>query len=150
MGMSLYNSMIKAIREQRSNPTPAELLMYAKLRYRNIEFVYIHGVLSEHSFFTADFFIPKYRLIIEIDGKCHDNPDQAKRDIIKDIVYTSLGYNVLRIKNSEVDTFNTLTLRKYRYRQSMSCEDIYNDNTDTLYKHKRLKKKHENKKKFRQ
>ena len=51
MGMSLYNSMIKAIREQRSNPTPAELLMYAKLRFRNIEFVYIHGVLSEHSFF---------------------------------------------------------------------------------------------------
>lgn len=112
--MNKRSEMIEAMRRQRENPTPAEMLMYEKLRFRGFNFVYIYGVLTEKSFFTADFYIPKYRLIIEIDGGAHNCEAQKTKDMVKDMVYEALGYNVLRIKNSEVDTFNTLKIKKLR------------------------------------
>jgi len=109
--MSYSNRILEAIRKQKENPTPAEILMAQKLNFRNIRFKFIYPVVLESKFFTADFYIPQHSLIIEIDGGYHNRKDQNMRDMCKDIVYESLGYNVLRIKNHEVDTFDTLSIR---------------------------------------
>jgi very-short-patch-repair endonuclease len=105
--------IINTIREHKQNATPAELLLISKLRFRNIRFCFQHPVLTEHSFFTCDFYIPRHGLIIEVDGGCHNSDELKRKDFIKDLVYESLGYHVLRIKNSEVDTFDTLRIKNY-------------------------------------
>lgn len=115
--MNYSRKVIESIRKQKENPTPAELLMMEKLSFRNIQFRFIHPVVLESQFFTADFYIPKYGLIIEIDGGIHNRCDQKWRDTVKDVVYESLGYNVLRIKNSDVDTFDTLSVTRYQKRK---------------------------------
>ena len=97
-----------------NNSTPAEQLMSAKLRFHNIEFFREWAVLTEKSFFTADFYIPKHGLLIEIDGEYHQSQKQIEKDVIKDIVYKSFGYHVLRIKNHEVDTFDTNYIKRYK------------------------------------
>jgi len=70
-------------------------------------------VLTEKSFFTADFFIPRHGLLIEVDGGCHNSDELRRKDFIKDLVYESLGYHVLRLKNSEIDIFDTLSIKNY-------------------------------------
>ena len=111
--MQYQRNIIEAVRKQKANPTPAELLMIQKLIFRNIRFSFVYPVVLESRFFTADFFIPKYGLLIEIDGGYHSRPDQKMRDTMKDVVYEALGYNILRIKNEEVDTFDTRKIKSY-------------------------------------
>jgi len=111
---NLTKEIISCVREHKENATPAELLMMQKLRFRNIRFDFNYPVLTEKSFFTADFYLPKYGLIIELDGGIHSTEENQKKDVIKDVVYESLGYNVLRMWNSEVDTFDTLKVKEYR------------------------------------
>lgn len=105
--------IIDCVREHKKNATPAELLLVSKLKFRNIRFSFQHPVLTEHSFFTADFYIPRHGLIIEVDGGCHNSEENRRKDFIKDLVYESLGYHVIRIKNSEVDTFDTMRIKEY-------------------------------------
>ena len=95
-------------------PTAYELLFAAKLIAHRIPFKVEYPVLTEKSFFTADFYIPKYKLLIEIDGGYHSTERQIMRDTMKDCVYRALGYNVLRIKNKEVELFDIKQLRKYK------------------------------------
>ena len=94
-------------------PTAHELLFAAKLIANRITFKVEYPVLTEKSFFTADFYLPKYKLLIEIDGGYHNTPEQIMRDTMKDCVYKSLGYNVLRIKNKEVEFFDLKKLKRY-------------------------------------
>lgn len=48
---------------------------------------------------TADFYIPKWNLFVEVDGKIwHDKPEQKERDERKDrIIREELGANIVRI-----------------------------------------------------
>ena len=115
--MQYSKQIIEAVRKQKANPTPAELLMIQKLCFRNIRFSFIYPVVLESKFFTADFFIPKHSLLIEIDGEWHKREDQQMRDFVKDSVYEALGCNLLRIKNRDVDTFDTLSIMKFEKRK---------------------------------
>jgi len=60
-----------------------------------------------NSFCIADFYLPKpNRTVIEVDGEYHETEKQQRRDYIKDKYYVSRGFKVVRIKNSEVETFD--------------------------------------------
>lgn len=131
--------IIDAVRSHKQKATPAEILMEQKLRFHRILFVREYPVLTEKSFFTADFFIPKHHLLIEVDGCIHDDREQMKKDFVKDMVYKSMGYNVLRIKNEDVDTFDTLSIKKFRRRKLVAIEDNSQE-----FKRKRLKQKWKN------
>ena len=51
------------------------------------------------SFFIADFYCSKLKLVLEVDGKIHDY--QKYYDKERDNVIRELGLEVLRIKNEE-------------------------------------------------
>jgi len=125
--MKLSDKITESIRSQKARATPAELLMMQKLRYHRIKYCFCYAVLTEKSFFTADFFLPKYNLLIEIDGEVHNDYEVAKKDVIKNIVYKSLGYNVLRIKNEDVDMFDTKRVKRYVRRRVKRAEPEWVD-----------------------
>ncbi len=52
--------------------------------------------------FVLDFLWEHKRLVIEIDGKQHDMPQQRERDVKKDALLRSEGYQVLRIRWSNM------------------------------------------------
>jgi very-short-patch-repair endonuclease len=52
--------------------------------------------------YIVDFYCHQIRLIIEIDGGVHDQPDQAEWDEKKNQRLEELGYKVLRITNDDV------------------------------------------------
>lgn len=141
--MQYSKQIIETIREQKKKATPSELLMIQKLKFRNIAFQFQYPVLTEESFFTADFFIPKYGVIIEVDGGCHETKQMRNKDFIKDLLYESLGYNVIRIKNKDVDTFNTLLIKNYKRKKIINKIEPVVD-----FRKKRIKLKEKNKRCF--
>jgi len=52
--------------------------------------------------FVVDFACLEHRLVIEVDGGYHDEPEQRRRDAERTAVLESYGYTVVRIRNRDV------------------------------------------------
>ena len=52
--------------------------------------------------YIVDFFIPAYKLIIEIDGSSHDSQEAQQRDEERQARLESLGVRFLRFREEEV------------------------------------------------
>ena len=52
--------------------------------------------------YIVDFYIPNARLVIEIDGIQHKEPDRLEADRQRDLDLKNLGNNVLRFSNFDV------------------------------------------------
>ena len=50
----------------------------------------------------VDFFCPALRLVIEVDGGIHQDPDQAAHDAARDALLSADGITILRVSNNEV------------------------------------------------
>ena len=52
--------------------------------------------------YVADFLCRKARLVIEVDGRHHDDPDQMAQDAARDAWLASEGYTVMRFAAREI------------------------------------------------
>ena len=52
--------------------------------------------------YIVDFYCAKARLIIELDGSQHYEPDYQEKDAFRDAELNSLGFTVMRFSNDEV------------------------------------------------
>ena len=52
--------------------------------------------------FIVDFYCPKARIAIELDGSQHFDPDSVQADLERTIFLNSVGVQVLRYANNEV------------------------------------------------
>ena len=88
-------------RRLRTNPTRAEQLLWAKLRYNQIyglKFRRQHGIGS----YIVDFFCAEKTLVIEVDGDVHAAETQQTKDRLREEHLKSLGLEILRYTNDEV------------------------------------------------
>jgi DNA-3-methyladenine glycosylase len=88
-------------RRLRSNQTPAEQLLWAKLRRNQIhglKFCRQHGIGS----YIVDFFCPERALVIEVDGDVHASENKIKKDRQRENNLYSLGIRVIRYNNDDI------------------------------------------------
>ena len=93
------NRLIEAAREMRQCPTQAEPLLWEELRRKQLagyKFRRQHIIYL----FIVDFYCPKAKLIIEIDGEIH--LAQADYDSYRQDVLKQMGYKVLRFSNTQI------------------------------------------------
>jgi len=96
-------------RELRRNQTPAEKLLWARLRNRKLKghkFHRQHPILYEsfnynNKYFIPDFYCAEKRLIIELDGGIHDF--QQEYDKNREAIINDLGLKLIRFKNEEIE-----------------------------------------------
>ena len=88
-------------REFRKNPTLPEEFIWKCLRNRKF-----HGLKFRRQHvigrYVADFCCVEAKLVLEIDGKTHEEADRIVYDRIRDEELSLRGFNVLRIKYSEL------------------------------------------------
>ncbi len=101
----------KFISENRKNATIYEKLMALKLKTARIKFVTQYVIDYNNSFILCDFYLPKYNVIIEVDGMYHDSILQTHKDSLRDKYLHTNGYVVFRMWNNEVDSFDTNTIK---------------------------------------
>jgi len=95
-------------RELRKNSTKAEQIFWERVRNRkfmglkiNRQFPIFYDLLGKESFYIADFYCHKKRLVIELDGEIHEH--QKEQDKLRTDVLESQGIKVIRFKNEEVE-----------------------------------------------
>ena len=84
--------------------TGSEIVVAQYLDERNVDFFPqfpIHcGKI--HTTFWADFFIPKGKIVLEVDGSAHRTLYCRRKDAYRDGFMEEQGYQVIRITNSDV------------------------------------------------
>lgn len=83
----------------RRKMTTTEILLWEKLRNRRFKGIKFRRQVNIGPY-IADFLCKQHRLIIEVDGKSHD--DKKEYDEKRDTFLNEHGYSVLRIKNEDV------------------------------------------------
>lgn len=101
------NSKITSkVRKLRGNQTPAEIVLWDYLRVERLGVKFRRQqplrvkLEGEMKLFIADFYCPKAKLVIEVDGSIHLS--QKDYDRVRDWLIRQLGIRVLRFTNDQV------------------------------------------------
>ena len=85
----------------RRYPTPAEALLWKRLRKRQVKdfrFRRQHPIVR----FIVDFYCAESKLVVEVDGSVHDEHGHDEYDADRQQFLEALGLRVLRFTNDEV------------------------------------------------
>lgn len=100
------------------NATQSEIEFKKILDENNIYYMFQKAFIQGNNYVIVDFYLPKLKLCIEIDGGYHDTEKQQKRDKNKDYYLTKQrNFKVLRIKNEDVINFNIKNLQTYKQKK---------------------------------
>ena len=96
---ALWAKLKPLVREKRGEPTPAEALLWERLRRKQI-----HGERFRRQYvferFIVDFYCPAALLVVEVDGEIHQQ--QKDYDAFRTEFLEALGLQVVRFTNDEV------------------------------------------------
>ena len=100
--MESYDRRLKQFsRALRSNMTDAEQCLWWRIRNKQIcdaQFYRQKPLLS----FIVDFYCPKAKLVIELDGSQHVEPEHLVKDNKRDVLLSMEGLKVLRFDDRQV------------------------------------------------
>ncbi|MDC0449212.1 endonuclease domain-containing protein, partial [bacterium] len=99
----LFNNkkLIKHRRILRTNSTEPEIILWNQLRnkkFHNTKFKRQYSV----GLYVLDFYCPRYRLAIELDGRHHESKNTKKYDKERTKQLDEVGIKVLRFRNEKV------------------------------------------------
>jgi len=100
--MLRYNVHLKnKARELRKNLTDSERALWSYLRTKQLLGVqfYRQKPIGEY---IVDFYAPRVRLVVEVDGSQHLQREHSQQDRRRDAYLASFGLKVLRFHSSEV------------------------------------------------
>jgi very-short-patch-repair endonuclease len=88
-------------RTLRASLTPAEAALWRILQRSQLEG---RKFRRQHSIgpFIVDFYCPKERLVVELEGSAHDSEHTAIRDEAREQFLSAVGLTVLRVENRHV------------------------------------------------
>ena len=97
-----YNTKLKnTARTLRKDMTESERVLWARLRGKQILRVQFYRQKPIGNY-IVDFFAPKIKLVIEVDGSQHMEKSNSKRDKERDTYLAGLSIKVLRFNSREV------------------------------------------------
>jgi very-short-patch-repair endonuclease len=96
----IHPIILARAREMRHPQTPTEAALWRALRNRQTGFKFRrqHPIYR----FIIDFYCAEAKLLIEIDGESHFQPDQKEYDEARTEYLEGLGYRVIRFTNDDV------------------------------------------------
>ncbi|MGH8307584.1 MAG: endonuclease domain-containing protein [Gammaproteobacteria bacterium] len=97
-----YNSRLKMVaRRLRSGMTDTESKLWSRLRRRQLCNVQFYRQRSIGQY-IVDFYAPKAKLVVEVDGSQHLEPRGASADAIRNRFLTEQGLHVLHFHNLQI------------------------------------------------
>jgi very-short-patch-repair endonuclease len=112
-GQSIRNKKLVRARQFRREPTPAESRAWEILRDRRLLGLKFRRQQVIDGF-IVDFYCPRLRLVIEVDGAVHDHPETRQYDTERTRHLESKGITVIRVRNEEVSIPKLTTLLTQR------------------------------------
>jgi len=88
-------------RELRKNLTKEESRLWSKLREKQLNNLLFYRQKPLGGY-IVDFYCPKAKLVIELDGSQHFTSDVKEYDKVRDLFLADMGLTVLRFTNNSV------------------------------------------------
>jgi very-short-patch-repair endonuclease len=118
-----YNKNLKNIsRQLRKNMTDGEKALWSRLRSKQVLGVQFYRQKPIGDY-VVDFYAPKAKLVIEIDGSQHFQGAGRERDSQRDRYLAGLGLTVMRFNSSEVLTDTEVVVEAIYRRLKASLPD---------------------------
>ena len=103
-----YKAILSFARHMRQNPTKAEQFFWEKVRRKQFlgkkfyrQYIIEHAeIQGRKAFFIADFYCHDGKLIVELDGKIHE--EQVEYDRLREATLLDMGFSILRFPNEKV------------------------------------------------
>ncbi len=102
LGDTVPDRLTEIARTLRRNQTEAERKLWARLRDRRLGGIKFRRQQPVGSY-VADFLCEAAMLIVEVDGSQHDDSEARAKDEQRAAALRKLGYEVVRVWNSDVD-----------------------------------------------
>jgi very-short-patch-repair endonuclease len=99
IGQKIKSDKLERAKELRQQMTPAEKILWEHLRVNRLNGLHFRRQQIIDGF-IVDFYCHAASLVIEVDGKIHEQ--QIEYDLERDKVLTARGLRSLRFKNEEV------------------------------------------------
>jgi very-short-patch-repair endonuclease len=101
IGQGVSNDMYLRAKELRRQMTPAEKVLWEKLRANRLSGLHFRRqqIIDR---FLVDFYCHQHELIVEVDGDIHDL--QKEYDLEREIYLIARGFRILRFRNEEVES----------------------------------------------
>lgn len=98
--LQVMPAILQLARDHRHPLTPAEAKIWSRVKNRGLGF----KIRRQHPVwkFIADFYFAEAKLVIEIDGDSHAEPDQEDYDKERTEWLEERGHKVIRLMNEEV------------------------------------------------
>tara|TARA_Y100001001_G_C7933161_1_gene282836 strand:+ start:299 stop:997 length:699 start_codon:yes stop_codon:yes gene_type:complete len=97
-----YDSNLKQVaRGLRNGMTRSEQLLWSRLRGRQIQGIQFYRQ-NPIGVYIVDFYAPKAKLVVEVDGRQHLELDYRENDASRDAYLAGAGLSVLRFSNTQV------------------------------------------------
>ncbi|GAA4464931.1 hypothetical protein GCM10023093_16250 [Nemorincola caseinilytica] len=95
------NLIFDNARKLRNDLTNAELVLWGYLKQRPLGYKF----RRQHplGIYIADFYCHALKLVIEVDGSVHEDPEMAEKDKVRQDIINSLGVKMIRFRNEEVE-----------------------------------------------
>jgi len=110
-------------RDNRKNPTEAENILWQRLRNNQL------GVKArrQHSIegYIVDFAILEIKLVIEIDGQYHNEPEQKQYDEARTAYLKEFELDMLRFTNEEVNNHTNAVIEKIKAAIKEHIKNLY-------------------------
>ena len=112
MSKIYYNpNLTELARKLRNNMTTAEKSIWYSLKGKQLKSYDFHRQKPVGEF-IYDFYSFDLKLVIEIDGFTHNEPEVIENDKAKDDFVKSIGFNILRFKDEEVLRDGNIVIRR--------------------------------------
>ena len=117
--MLKYNKKLTPFaRELRKNMTDAEKRLWAKIRMRQMGGYQFYRQRAIGNY-IVDFYCPKAKLVLEVDGGQHYSDEQIEIDRKRSSHLNRLGFKVMRFTNLDVlNNIDVVLDEIYRYLKS--------------------------------
>ena len=95
-----YSLLKDFARQNRRNPTDAEIILWQNIKGRNLKTKFFRQYIIAD--YIVDFVSLESNLIIEVDGAYHSEYEQLQYDEGRTRRLESLGFKVIRFTNNEI------------------------------------------------
>ena len=100
--MLTYNRKLKpTARRLRADMTNSEQILWSRLRKKQLQGTQFYRQKPIGTY-IVDFYAPKAKLVVEVDGSQHLGLEHGQNDAERDAYLTSEGLRVLRFNNMQV------------------------------------------------
>lgn len=108
------NKAVKGRRRQlRDHQTEAEKILWFNLKDRKVDNYKFYRQYSV-GMYILDFYCPKLRLCIEVDGKYHSKNEIKSKDVYRTNTLNSFNISVLRFSNDQIAYSTQNVVQKIR------------------------------------